>query len=308
MEDNDNLKDACNLLYDELEWSPSGVPLGKRIKHNCQASCTMVNADRLYVCVATGNVHICTDSMCDQFINTQESKVCVLTGNTYEHEDAVGIYMYDNADRRSEELVADDRVVEAQMQHDASVQLQLVSEKVNSDNVVIRKRRRGVIATSVLQDTVAAAASSTDWATTDRPIVAKKAKPSVVELSDEKKSEVYSLTVAFLSHLQVDTSVIDVHSIAQASSRTWSHISSTTLFLSSTNVYQPRVHVAVMLRCIQKEGLVYEDTTFSPHIDALSLYIKCPKVFAPHPFGVTSKQFTRCSTLLRRCLAERATM
>lgn len=300
-DDVDHLVEVGNLLYDEMDWLPQKNPICSRAKHECTGACKMVNSDRLYVCIATGNVHICTDASCDQIVFTSESKVCALTGNLYELEDRT-IYNYDCADRNTDEPAAvGDDVRAVQIETDSRTQLGLVVDVMNTDNVIIRKRKRHVASSSSPSNS---APIVVDWQTA--PSVTKKVKATVEEVADAKRHEVYALTIAFLSYLDVDRSIIDVHEIAQASLCTWSYIQHTDVFKSFANKYQPRVHVAVMLRCIQMNGLVYDDLTFAPHVDALSAYIKCPKVFAPEPFNIPSSKFTLCSTVLRKCLAEKA--
>lgn len=303
-DDEDHLRDACNLLYDQLPWVPTGHTLPHRVRHLCSIRCNTVCADRLYVCVATGNVHICTDASCDSIIFTQETRVCSLTGNAYDHEEGV-IFKYDNAgvNGDEDEPIVDERIADAEREHDIEMQMRVVSEMAASGDVVIKRRRKKT--ETVPSNDAAAAAANTDWATVAEPPT-KKVKMTINEERDVKQSNVYTLAVSFLGHLRVDKTVIDICVVADACVRTWAHIQDTDAFIANVNKYQPHYHIAVMLRFIQMTGLVYGSRTFAPHIDELSRYITCPKIFIPAPFNVPLNKFTACSTLLRRCLAEKA--
>lgn len=292
----DNLVDVCNLLYDELDWTPRGFAVARRERHSCRDGCHMLNVNRLYVCVKTGNIHICTDGSCDLLINTQESKVCTLTGNSYDHEERV-IFAYDNADVRPDvDIDVDDGITDAQREQDLIVQLRLAQRcLVQSDVVVIKRRRHQTSQPSVPMQLP------------EQPAT-KKMKPTAIEIADETRHEVYALAITFLMHLKVDVNIIDVLEIAIASQHTWSYIQDTQLYKANEHKYQPRCHVAVMLRCIQMDGLAYGSRVFAPRIEALSLYFKCPRIFATPQFDVPSSKFTACSTILRKCLAEKAKM
>lgn len=302
----DHLEIACNMLYDALPWVPTGQPIPHRVIHMCNQRCPTVFSDRLYICVATGNVHLCTDALCDSIVITQQAKICTLTGNMYDHDDETGIYKYDNADMNAEEPIADERIAEAEREHDLAMQLNVSSQIVVAGNVTIKRRRKNTNEHPLIE--IAAAAASAPWQTDTGPPAHKKAKPNPAEEADYQRSNVYTLAITFLSQLNVDKAVIDTCLIAEACVRTWAHIQDTELFLSNVNKYQPHYHVAVMLRCIQKDGLVYGTQTFAPRIDGLSTYITCPKTFIPAPFNVPLSNFTKCSTLLRRCLAQKAQM
>lgn len=312
--DIDHLTIACNLLYDSLSWSIAGTNTQRRIRHTCTNQCKTVSSGRFYVCTTTSNVHLCTHAVCDQLMRTEDAMVCSLTGNTYELEEGV-IFSYDNASKSGDEQSNNEQLMR-QMEADAEAHYGVVIKDVPSTNHQRRRIQPGVkrqkldvvlvpvhIPTIVFIAPIPAIVVES-WAIVV-PVARKKVKATSVETANINRHEVNSLAQTFLSKLGMPHGN-DMYVIARACEYTWSYIQDTKLFNDNINKYRPRYHVAVMLRFTQQTGLAYGGRQFSAHTPSLSKYFTSPKVFGSEPYNVPSGKFTSCSTLLRKCIAEKA--
>jgi hypothetical protein len=64
--------------------------------HNCSAACTFIEHMSIYVCVHSGNYHVCSMASCKNTTLYEEEYVCDITGNCYPL-DAIIPSLYDNA-------------------------------------------------------------------------------------------------------------------------------------------------------------------------------------------------------------------
>src|SRR6185369_5655250 len=68
--------------YAELPKALQNMPPEDRINHVCSSKCMITGQDAMFVCVATGFVHTCSD-LCSTREITESAEVCIFSGRTF---------------------------------------------------------------------------------------------------------------------------------------------------------------------------------------------------------------------------------
>jgi hypothetical protein len=337
MEDDDleSLRAAFVRLYDQLPWIMRGTSAGARQTHTCSQRCQFIDEGNVHLCMLTGNVHMCTEMLCDQLVHTSEKKVCMFTGRDYDLDEGV-VFGYDNADRGNREFIHGYQTV-ADVQRTEKMHYAVgagAGPSASARPVVPQLKRRKqhrlhapqpapqIHATAAVPATAAATAAATarpaetarsiaaalksetdSWACTVHP-PKKKRCLTLSESRDSDHHAVHAQACSLMESMGVKDARL-VQTVARACQHTWAQIATTALFATEKNKYKPLYHIAVVMRFMQVAGLNCGGREFAPHTPQLSEYLSGPKDFALAPFRIPSSKFTSCSTTLRKCISEK---
>lgn len=297
--------------------------------HVCSGgSCTFVNSgdSDVYLCLESARVHVCNEQVCDQCIHSHGQRICTFTHKTYELEDGI-IFGYDNADRWNREF-------------DDFYSCKGTSEPARDPGPIRRRRHRlhaPPSATSKCQvslDAHSSVASPSIQPTPVSVVASKSTHRNRVhrEYDDSSRESQRQVVVAqagnylcclmsrrveFTREVEIASSTLfDFHrslitTVSNACRDVWAYISNTSAFARyvAQSEYKPEWHVIVVLVKMRTAGIRSVDgSTLAPILPPLTRLFDGPRDFTSKPFSLSTPKFTACEAILRKCLAERASV
>lgn len=317
-----DLRLALCDLYDQCGWVKRGtlVDRGSTGAHTCSPSCRFVSHSVVYVCMASGHVHLCTETHCDRCVHERERIFCTLTGNDFEHEEGL-VYGYNNADATNYEYVNRSQARAELLAHEATLLASpLHPPPLHAPTAPANPRRRRrkqhhLIAPDSVAPAAAAATAAVpslpppppaelpSWASVTHNGKKKRHYASISESINADAASVHGLAVTFLDRLGVTDGRVR-REAARACVDAWSYVSSAPSFHGAR--YDMACHVSIVLRSMQTRGVcVAGGVQLIPHEPSLSAFIDSPKDFFRPPYNVSQQAFTRCSNIFRVCICER---
>jgi hypothetical protein len=92
-------------MHDAFLRFQKGRPWAPTLPHACTSACPLLHHRNIYVCVASGNYHFCTEMACDRAVEHADGRTCSLTNLLYP---SAFQYTYEQGERSADQRRARD--------------------------------------------------------------------------------------------------------------------------------------------------------------------------------------------------------